>query len=350
MPKVYACDTETTGLDFNTCKLLCFAYWSPTDSGCIVDPNHVREWFVVNSNSTLIWQNGKFDQKIINNTCNVWPQNSIDTLLGAALLPNKPEKLGLGDLVEHYLGVPSYKESEFIKNLENEPLDKVKDYCMVDCESTYKVAQYIIKDLVETGNWEFFTKYIMPASDILARAECKGVNINKEILLSELDSKMKLLIELDSYMRDKYKDLVNEYEVNQVNAYLEKNPKTKKTKEELLVLPKYKFNFSSAKQKLWLLNEKLGFKCEEISFKSGKRVSKKSIGKDVIEEYFGEHPIIEDLLNITSIETQVKMMTSYMEAMSISNSIHTNYTMDVTRTGRLSSKEPNLQNIKRDED
>lgn len=346
----YACDIETTGLKFTEDRILTFGYWNPEESGSIEDLVDLKFWLKTHRDDCLIWQGGKFDQKFIYYHTGWWPRNDFDTLLAASLLPDKPDFLNLGVLVEHFLGLPSYKEKNFIKNLENEPIEKVRAYCLTDCERTYQICQVEVQQLQEFGNYDFFIKYLMPASDLLAKAEVGGITVDKDLLKSEWEARIKDIYDFDAHMREKYKDLITEYEDIKIDKHLIKFPKSKKSREDWRSHKKYRFNFTSPKQRQWLLKDKLLFPCEQITYPSGKKKVSITTRADIIEDYIGKHPIIEDLLTLSKLEKQEQRAHSLIEHTSKDGKIHSTFNMHNVRTGRLSSSSPNLQQIDRDED
>jgi len=166
----YAIDCETTGLSFKKDKLLGIGYFRPDESGYLTEPSAIKTWLEKHKDDDFIFQNGKFDQKFIAvSQLSGLPRVSFDTMLAAYLDPAKPSSLSLGSLVEHYLGLPSWKESEFIENLEDKTEEEQATYCLTDCEYTYKLVTPLMQMLVDTEQLEFFNKFLMPVSNLIAK-------------------------------------------------------------------------------------------------------------------------------------------------------------------------------------
>ena len=147
----------------------------------------------------------------------------------------------------------------------------------------------------------------LPLSKVLAKMELEGVLIDKNILL---EMKQDVLLKLELISKDIYN------------------------------LAGCEFNIASAKQLGFILFEKLGLpfaKKNKIGYVTDSTVLNKLIGR---------HPIIDKILEYRMLS---KLYSTYIEGLlaiiSLDGKIHTIYTQTLTRTGRLSSVEPNLQNI-----
>ena len=329
--KIYACDLETTGLDFTTDSIICLGYYSPKSFGVLTDKTQIKQWLLDNQDSFLIWQNGKFDQKFIKKEFDLWVRNDFDTLLAASLLPEKPKSRALESLAAFYLGEPPWKEAAL-----KQDIDTIKDYCQKDCQITYKLFEIEANILQTAGQAQFFNAYLMPLSTLLAQIEYSGISINTSkldwLLLDNQNptNLLKQISDLESHLYQIYYPIISEYELKKLETY--KKPPCQKT-----IDTKIKFNFNSPDQKLWLLKNQLGFPCKDYK-------GKETVGKEVISEYLGDHPIIAELLSLSKLTTQYEYLSSY-KTLSRQGKLHTTFNLDVTRTGRLSSKEPNLQNV-----
>ena len=344
----YAVDIETTNLDFMTGKILGLGYYSsPTDKGYITENEEIKKWLLKHQDDHFIFQNGHFDQKYLFHHTGIWPCNSFDTRLAAYLVPKRPDRLGLGSLVEYYLGIPSYKESDFISDLESKTPAEQAAYCLEDCQRTYEIAQILVKELVNSGNWDFFTKTFMPLSDFLARTEYHGIPVNKQKLEEINNRALKKLEEYDNEIYTKYEPVVKEFEIQKIieDKKKNKNPPGPEQIELLRKSPKYRFNFNSTKQRLWLLRDKLGLPCKTTKYERGKKKEVYSTSLKVIEEYFGQHDIIEELSKLNDIETLERQTKLLLDFVSKDGKIHANLNLTSTDTGRTSVSEPSLQNV-----
>ncbi len=171
----------------------------------------------------------------------------------------------------------------------------------------YETQNLFLETLKEEKNLELYQAIDLPLARVLAKMEQAGINVNKEVLL-EREEDLKLKIEILS------NDIYNDAGVI--------------------------FNISSPSQLGDVLFEKLGLQ----HGKKGKTGYSTAI--DVLNKLKDDHPIIEKII---AYRTLTKLYTTYIEglikAIKDDNKIHTIYNQTLTRTGRLSSMEPNLQNI-----
>jgi len=185
--------------------------------------------------------------------------------------------------------------------------DKIIDNAMKKAKFIYEIKSKIDEE-IKTKELTILMKEIeLPLSKVLADMEYTGFNVSKDTLF-EMGEEIKIKLELIS------KTIYN-------HAGCE-------------------FNISSPSQLGEVLFEKLGLP----HGKKGKTGYSTAI--DVLEKLSDKHPIIEEIINYRMLS---KLYTTYIEGLIASimedNKIHTIYTQTLTRTGRLSSIEPNLQNI-----
>ncbi len=161
--------------------------------------------------------------------------------------------------------------------------------------------------LSDTGTDRLFYTVEMPVLSILSKMQIRGIRADKKALMETGDKFLKRIEELTS---------------------------------EITELAGEEFNINSTKQLGEILFEKLGLK-------SGKKTKTGySTGIEVLEALKGEHPIIEKLIEYRMV---TKLKSTYIDGMlnftDDEGIIHSNFHQTVTQTGRLSSSEPNLQNI-----
>lgn len=322
--RTYAIDCETTGLDYTLHSLLGVGYYTETDgkteNGFLASRADILAWFhSLPPDTRLITQNGKFDQQFIYDATGVWVRLWFDTLLAASNVRNPPVSKSLDSLCLHYLGVPSWKEQEIVKNTVNTPIDIIKDYCLLDCQYTFQLARVLYKELNDIGAIPFFLDLLMPTLNLVSEVEYGGVKIDRNKLQN-------LLIYTEAELKKAKQEAHEQFG----DIFQERVERTGKI-----------FNFRSAPDLDWLFNTKL--KIPLLDFKG-----KFSTQKEVLQRNEHKHPIISSLRAIRTHSTDLTNFKKWMAESEKDGFIHTHYNLDVARTGRLTSSEPlNLQNIKR---
>ena len=195
----------------------------------------------------------------------------------------------------------------FFTNIEKEELD-IKEICVERAKFIYETKDTLYKELESKEMLYLFNDVEMSLSEVLADMEYTGFNVDKKRLL-DMGEEIKIKIELIT------KDIYN---------YAGSN-----------------FNIASPAQLSDVLFEKLSLPHYGKKGRSGY-----STAADVLQKLIDKHPIVNLILEYRLL---TKLYTTYIEGL-ISyiyedNKIHTIYTQTLTRTGRLSSIEPNLQNI-----
>jgi DNA polymerase-1 len=191
------------------------------------------------------------------------------------------------------------------------PLEKIAEYAAEDADVTFRLKEILEKKLKETHLFELYTGIEAPLITVLADMEYEGVRIDSNSL-NEYGKKLQAdLVSLD----DEIKQLAGEPMLN----------------------------ISSPKQLGIVLFEKLGL-AEKAKLTKNKQYS---TDEDTLQHMAGSHPIVPKILEFRSLK---KLLSTYIEALpalvnSRTGRIHTTFNQFVTATGRLSSNNPNLQNI-----
>ena len=200
-----------------------------------------------------------------------------------------------------------YKKLKSKNIYEETDIDKTALASVLKAKFIYETKDKFYKELVEKELLDLFNNIEMPLSKVLAEMELNGVYVDKEVLKS-----MGLEI------------------TKQINSL----------EQDIYTLAGTEFNISSPKQLGEILFEKL-------NLDHGKKLkSGYSTSIEVLEKLKNDHPIIDKIIEY---RTLTKLYTTYIESLGNyileDGKIHTIYTQTLTRTGRLSSIEPNLQNI-----
>ncbi len=234
---------------------------------------------------------GTADSKEVFRTCfcqGVEPQNIIeDTVLGAYLDDPGRSSYALADLAWHYLGQ------------DREP----------DCHTLVRVAKAVRQILTDKELTELYNTIELPLAPVLARMELAGVTADEK--------------KLDALSRDMAGKLARLEDLAKEQA---EDPG---------------FNPNSPKQLGVVLFEKLGLPVVKKT-KTGYSTDVK-----VLEELRGKHPLVDTILQYRVL---AKLQSTYLEGLKplinkTTGRIHTHFQQTVTVTGRLSSTDPNLQNI-----
>jgi DNA polymerase-1 len=263
------------------------------------------------ANIGKIAHNGKYVMEALAN-CGVEMENlNFDTMIAAYLLGEK--NLTLESLAFSRLGVEMISPGKLTDSGKKQSpgmmeTKQLVDYACANANVIWSLRDSLQKELQQQGLWQLFAEVEMPLIPVLAAMEENGIALDTRLLREmslELGSKM-LKLELEIY--------------NSVG---------------------HKFNINSPKQLARVLFEELRLP------QSRKRKSSYSTEAAVLEELTGLHPVIEFILEYRQLS---KLKSTYVDALPAlinpkTGRVHTTFNQAGTTTGRLSSSEPNLQNI-----
>ncbi len=319
-------DTETTGLDPLAAELVGIAFsWEkgkgfylpiPEDRDAtqvIVD--QLKPFFESES-IEKVGQNLKYDIKVLDKYGVKVKGPMFDTMLAHYLI-NPDMRHNMDVLAETYLNYTPQSIVELIgkkgKNqlsMRDVDLEKQKEYAVEDADITFQLKEHFLPELASAGTDKLFHDIEMPLLDVLAAMEIEGINLDEAFLNS-------LSGDLETDIAQLEKDI---YEV---------------AGEE--------FNIGSPKQLGIILFEKLQLVDKPKKTKTGQY----STAEDVLSYLAKDHSIIQNVLDYRGLS---KLKSTYVDALpnqvdAKTKRIHTNYMQTVAATGRLSSTDPNLQNI-----
>ncbi|WP_297702914.1 DNA polymerase I [uncultured Eudoraea sp.] len=319
-------DTETTSLNPLVAELVGIAFSWEAGKGFYVPFPEEREnaqalieqlrAFFEAEQIEKIGQNLKYDIKVLHKY-NVSVKGSLfDTMLAHYLI-NPDMRHNMDVLSETYLNYTPVSITELIgkkgKNqlsMREVSLERQTEYAVEDADITFQLAKQFAKELKEANTEELFRNIEIPLVNVLAAMELEGINLDKEFLHSLS------------------KDLENDIKNLEVKIY-------KEAGEE--------FNIASPKQLGDILFNKLKLADKPKKTKTGQY----STAEDVLSYHAKENQIIKDVLNYRGL---AKLKSTYIDALpeqveEITGRVHTDYMQTVAATGRLSSNNPNLQNI-----
>ncbi|WP_430973007.1 DNA polymerase I [Sunxiuqinia rutila] len=319
-------DTETTGLDTHSAELVCLSFaFKKGEAYCVTLPRKreeaqkvVEEFRLVfeDENVRKIGQNIKYDILMLKHYGVEVRGPLYDTMIAHYLI--QPElRHNLDYLCETYLGYQKVETESLIgkkgkkqQTMRQVPVDKLKDYACEDADLTLQLKLALDPDLDKTGVRPVFEEIEMPLIPVLADMEMTGVSLNTKELDVFADQLRTQIIALE---------------------------------KEIIELAGEEFNVSSPKQLGPILFEKLN-----IVSKAKKTKSKQySTSEEVLSKLVDKHPIVPKILEFRGLK---KLLSTYVEALPLlvnpkTGRLHTSYNQAIAATGRLSSTNPNLQNI-----
>ncbi len=261
-----------------------------------------------------IGQNIKYDLLVLKRAGIEMQGITFDTMIASYLINPSERRHNMDDLAEEYLKYKTITYKELTGSGKNAvpitevPLDRLAEYAAEDADITYRLYN-IFKPLLEKDSLvELFEKIEMPLMSVLADMELTGVKIDTKHF-----EKMK-------------KDIAGKLVEVEKNIY---------------TLAGQEFNINSTRELSIILFDKLGLKTVKKT-KTGF-----STDIQVLETLQGSHEIIDHLILYRTLN---KLQSTYIETLPklinpATGRIHTSYNQTVAATGRLSSSDPNLQNI-----
>ncbi|MBR4312623.1 MAG: DNA polymerase I [Bacteroidaceae bacterium] len=322
----FAFDTETTGTDPIVAELVGMsfainegeAYYVPVPAERDEAQKVVEAFRTVltNERTLKIGQNIKYDYLVMQNYGVELGGPMFDTMIAHYLL--QPElNHGMDYLAEVYLKYDTIKIESLIgprgrgqKNMRDLTPATICDYACEDADVTLRLKHILEKELVTAGADYLFYNIEMPLVRVLAYMERNGARISTDTLQ-----------QTSLYFTERLQQIEN----------------------DIYELAGFTFNIASPKQVGEVLFERIKIVDKAKKTKSGQY----STSEEVLEGLRTKHPIVEKILEHRGLK---KLLTTYVDALPAlinpqTGKIHTSFNQTVTATGRLSSSNPNLQNI-----
>ncbi len=330
---VIAVDTETDSLDEISANLVGLSVAYEEGSGYYIPIGHaegkqlplnlIRKYLspVFAGKVPKVGHNIKFDYVILKNAGFTLSPISFDTMVAAYLLNPNARAQKLDDLAFAELGVEMSKITSLIGEGKDQltfdqvEIDKATLYAAEDADITLRLYHHLSKEMKDGGFLELMERIEAPLIPVLARMEMCGVKLDIDIL-TKLSKKFATRLE--------------------------------KLEKEIYKYADGEFNIASPAQLQKVLFEKL--KLQEKIEKTGLKKLPSggySTGAEELEKLKEVHPIIN---LITEFRELAKLKNTYLDALPKSinektGRIHTSFNQTIAATGRLSSTNPNLQNI-----
>ncbi len=319
-------DTETTGIDANQVELvgLSFsieagqAWYIPVPENYDEARTLVQEFAAVyaDENIAKIGQNIKYDINVLHWYGIEVKGTLFDTMLAHYLI--QPEmRHNMNVLAETYLGYSPVsietligKKGKDQLSMRDVPLDVITEYAAEDADVTLQLKEKFAPMLKQTATEKLFNEVEVPLIPVLGAMEREGIKLDIETL--------------KEFSRTLEQDI----------AAIDLNIQN---------IAGTKFNISSPKQVGDILFEVLKVAEKPKKTKTGQYAT----GEDVLSKLSGKHPIVDKILDYREL---VKLKSTYVDALPQmvnprTGRIHTTFNQVVAVTGRLSSDNPNLQNI-----
>ncbi len=320
-------DTETTGLDALHAELVGISFSYEKGKGFYVPfPENQTEAqtlieklipFFENENIEKIGQNLKYDLKVLSNYGITVKGRLFDTMIAHYLI-NPDMRHNMDILSETYLKYAPQsietligKKGKNQKSMRDVPLEEIKEYAVEDADVTLQLSEIFNSELDKTHTKKLFEEIEIPLVGVLASMEKEGINLDVPFLKS-----------LSKELGDDIARLEG----------------------RIYEIAGEKFNLASPKQLGDILFDKLKIGgAKQKKTKTGQYAT----GEEILSYLAKDNEIVSDILDWRSL---IKLQNTYVEALPLqvdtkTHRVHTDYMQTVAATGRLSSNNPNLQNI-----
>ena len=318
-------DTETTAIDALEAELVGISFcWTahkgyyvpfPVDKEAATALLNTFRPFFENEKITKVGQNLKYDLKVLQNY-GIKVQGALFDTMIAHYLINPDMRHNMDLLSETYLGYTPIAIESLIgkgkaqRSMRTVALEEVKEYAVEDADVTWQLKDVFKAELPKVNAQKVYADLEMPLLKVLAAMEREGVTLDVV------------------YLKEYSKTL--DAEIAQLEA----------TIAEQAGMP---FNLASPKQLGDILFEKLKIDSKPKKTKTGQYAT----SEEVLAPFAAKHKIVADILEWRQVQ---KLKSTYVDALPLevnprTGRVHTTYMQTVAATGRLSSNNPNLQNI-----
>ncbi|KGO86465.1 DNA polymerase I [Flavobacterium rivuli WB 3.3-2 = DSM 21788] len=320
-------DTETTDIDALTAELVGLSFSWEKGKGFYVPVSANRDEaqelvnkfipFFEDENIEKVGQNLKYDLEILANYGITVKGKFFDTMIAHYLI-NPDMRHGMDILAETYLKYSPMpiealigKKGKGQKTMRDVDVETVKEYAVEDADITLQLKEIFAPELERTETRKLFDEIEIPLMPVLAYMEQEGINLDT------------------AYLKELSGELATDSKALELRIYETAGQS---------------FNLGSPKQLGEILFDKLKIGGNKIKkTKTGQYAT----GEEVLSYLATEHQIVADILEWRQL---VKLQNTYVDALPLqvkpaTGRVHTDYMQTVAATGRLSSNNPNLQNI-----
>ena len=319
-------DTETTGIDPNDAEIVGMsfsyekgkAFYVPCPPDQAAAKSIVQQFASLFNNPKITWigQNLKYDMLVLKWYGIELKGEIFDTMLAHYVI--EPDgKRNMDILSAQYLGYEPVHIEELIGkkgkgqgNMRDVEIDKIKEYASEDADITLQLKHVFTPLLKEKSVEKVFAEVENPLVKVLTAMEFEGIRVDMD------------------FLNEYSKELEKEAKLAEENVYSQAG---------------VRFNLASPKQLGEVLFDKLKLDPKAKKTKTGQYAT----GEDVLLKLANQSKIVEDILAFREL---TKLKSTYVDALPLmvnrkTGRVHTSYAQAVAVTGRLSSNNPNLQNI-----
>ncbi len=325
LQKEFCFDTETTNISAVEAELVGLSFSYVTGEAYYVpvseDFEEVKALLAIfepafgNESIRKIGQNLKYDILVLKKYGVKVKGPLFDTMLAHYLI-DPDSKHGMDVLAENFLNYTPISIKTLIggrslpKTMRDVPLDKIVEYAAEDADITLQLKEKIEPLIADPNIKKLLNEVELPLVRVLANVEFNGVKIDEGVL----------------------KTMSGELEEESINV-----------RDRIYELAGEEFNIASPKQLGVILFDKLQLVDKPKKTKTGQYAT----GEEILSRLENQHEIARKILEFRELQ---KLKSTYVDALpqmvsSYDGLIHTNYSQTVAATGRLSSLNPNLQNI-----
>lgn len=312
---VNAIDAEIVGLSLAYKAKEAYYINFPTDFNAAKDILEEFRPMFESEKIMKIAQNLKYDMSVLSHYGIVLKGPLYDTMLAHYII--EPEQRhGMDFMATNYLNYQPVDIEELIgkgknqKSMRDVPIDKIKEYAAEDADITLQLKQLLDVKIQKTNQSKLLSEVEVPLVKVLSKMEMIGVKIDIPAL-------------------------------KELSATL--NTDLLKAQSDIYEIAGFEFNVGSPKQLGEVLFEQLKIDDKPKKTPTGQYAT----GEDILSNYENEHAIVSKILDFRELS---KLKSTYVDALpelisKKTGRIHTSYNQAVAATGRLSSTNPNLQNI-----
>ncbi len=323
--EAFCFDTETTGIDSTQASLVGLSFSTKASTGWYVPIPITREGaglileefrYIFASPKLKIAQNIKYDISVLQNYSVAIAPPFFDTMLAHYLL-EPDQRHNMQWMSEKFLGYTPIsietligKKGKNQGNMKDVPLAQIAEYASEDADITIQLYEILRDGIAERGLDKLLNEVEMPLVIVLEEMERIGVKIDV------------------AFLHEYSKELLNQVQMVQSTIF---------------DLAGNAFNIASAQQVGNILFEQLKLVEKPKKTKTGQYQT----DEETLNSILNKHPIVQQILDFRTLQ---KLKSTYVDALPLlvseqTGRIHTHFNQAVAATGRLSSQNPNLQNI-----